>query len=137
MENLRIWMRAAPLPMAMAVVLACLPLALFWNWNPWFAFWLTLATSAGGFLAGCLASMAMDGMFGDIHAHDLEAAVHQCVLAALIFFGLLAALLPEQELLPSIIAAAILTLPLSFVLLVPYMLVAYPLGALLKRLCRR
>jgi len=56
---------------------------------------------------------------------------HQHVLAAIIFAGLLCIMLPENDLLPSLIAAAIATIPLMFVLFVPYLLIVTAAALLL------
>ena len=57
---LRFWLRAAPLPSAMAILLACVPLALLWSLNPLLALGLALGAGAAGFIAGCFIGMALD-----------------------------------------------------------------------------
>ena len=59
---LRFWMQAAPLPSAMAVMLACVPLALLWSLNPLLALGMALGTGVAGFFAGCFIGMAMDSL---------------------------------------------------------------------------
>ena len=47
---------------------------------------------------------------------------HIYVLAGIIFIALLAIMLPENALIPSMIAAAMIAMPLVLIFIVPYML---------------
>jgi len=63
-QRLRFWLRAAPLPSAMAILLACVPLALLWGLNPLLAAGLALGAGGAGFIAGCFIGMALDTLRG-------------------------------------------------------------------------